>query len=111
MLDGFYVFHPGSSTKMYTPALERQGQAATFAADIVAVHGTVSFVITVEHKNLADATWGTATTFTPVSAAGLAQKDAVSLKEQVRLAFHFATGTGGDFVYLALAAIGWRAYD
>lgn len=110
-LDGFYVHHPGSSSMlMFTPEIVRQGQAATFVADIIAVHGTVSFVITVLHRNREDTTW-TGTPFTAIGSAGLAQKDVGNLKELIRFGFHFASGTVGDFVYLALSSIGWREYN
>ena len=110
-LDGFYIHHPGSSMVMYTPELASQGQAATFVADILAVHGTVSFVITVLHRNPEDTTWTGAGTFTAISAAGLAQKDVGSLKQLIRFGFHFASGSVGDFIYLALSSIGWREYN
>ncbi|MHC4957087.1 MAG: hypothetical protein ACYTGN_01835 [Planctomycetota bacterium] len=111
MLDGFYVHHPGDTTKMYTPEFAREGQAANFVADIIAVHGTVSFIITAEHRNREDTTRTTAATFSAISGTGVAQRGAESLKELIRFAFHFTSGTAGDFVYLALSSVGWREYN
>jgi hypothetical protein len=111
MLDGFYVHHPGSSMAMFTPEFAREGQAATFVTDVLAVHGTVGFVITVLHRNPEDTTWTGAATFAPISSAGLAQKDVGNLKELIRIGFHFASGTVGDFVYLVFSSIGWREYN
>ena len=111
MLDGFYVLHPGDTTKVYTPEFERQGQAANFVADVVAVHGTVSFIITVEHRNHEDTSWSTAATFSAISGTGVKERGGESLKELIRYAFHFTSSTAGDFVYLALSSIGWREYN
>ena len=111
MIVGSTILHPGGTTKYYSPSFPRGGQAATFTVDVTHVSGSIALMVTIEHKNADDTTWATATTLASIGSTGVATVDATSLKEEIRLAFHYTAGSAGDFVHLVVAAPAWRTYD
>ncbi|MHC4957084.1 MAG: hypothetical protein ACYTGN_01820 [Planctomycetota bacterium] len=111
MIVGSTIPYPGNTSKYYSPAFPRGGQAATFSLDVTHLTASPTLVVTIEHKNADDTTWATAATFTSITAVGVATKDATSLKEQIRIAFNYTAGSAGDFVHVVVAAPAWRTYD
>lgn len=70
--------------------------------------GAATLGVEIQHKNLSDVSWGTAASFTGITATGVFSKDASSLKEEVRLAFTYSGGAAGDFTHVVIAAPAWR---
>ena len=108
MLVSFYIIVMGG-TPVYSPSFPRGGEAATFIAEILALGGTPSLAIAIEHKNFEDTTWATAGSFSTITAAGIASKDATGLKEEIRIKFT-ATGTDGEGFCMLMPEPAWRPY-
>ena len=112
MIVGTTIFHDGTgTTPFYSPSFPRGGLAAIFSVDTTHISGAPTLVITVEHKNEDETTWGTAGTFTGITAPGVSTKDVTSLKEEVRLAFTYSAGSAGNFFHVIVSAPSWRPYN
>jgi hypothetical protein len=112
MLAGTYIFHDGSgTTAVHTPPFARRGQAATFTLDVTQKAGSPTMIVTIEHKNREDTDWSTLTTFSDITATGVASKDVGSLKELVRLAFTFTAGSVGNYYFVVFGRPSWRVYN
>lgn len=108
MITGFNLLVMGG-TSFYSPSFPRGGEAATFAVQTLAVLGSPSLAVDVEHKNYDDTTWTSAGAFTAITAIGMAFKDISSLKEEIRIKFT-PTGTDGDGFNLLVPSPAWRPY-
>ena len=112
MIIGTTIFHDGTgTTPFYSPSFPRGGLAAIFSVDTTHISGAPTLVITVEHKNEDETTWGTAGTFGSITGPGVSTKDVTSLKEEIRLAFTFSAGSAGNFFHLVISAPAWRPYN
>ena len=90
-LVGTYLLAAGQGTQ-YGPQIARQGNACHFLVNIIAWIGTPSSVlISVEHKNSKDTTWGTLVSFSAATGTGLIEADASGIKEQLRFAYMVTT--------------------
>ena len=110
MIIGKYLFHPGAATPVYSPTFGRRGLAANFSVDVSLVSGNPLLVITLEHKNHDETAFTAAGTFANITAAGVATKDFTDLKEELRLVYHFTTGSAGDFLHIVVGTPAWRPY-
>ena len=72
------------------------------------IGGSPALQVDVQHKNFSDTTWTSCGMFANITGTGVHLKDVTSLKQQLRLAFSFASGSTGDFVALRLLAPMWR---
>ena len=73
---------------VYTPAQPRPASTGLFAFNVTQVSssGSPSLVVTVQHKDSNDSTWGNHTDFAAVTTAGaVAPLSCANLKEQIRL--------------------------
>ena len=77
---------------------------------LVTVGDRIRMTVTVEHKNEAETSWTAADTFDSITGIGVATKDISNLKEQIRFAFTFTTGSSGDGFWVVVAAPAWRPY-
>jgi hypothetical protein len=111
MILGAQITHDGTGTDAYySPAFPRGGDAAVFSLDVTHKKGSPTMVVTVEDKNEADPSWGTAGTFSNITATGVATLDVATLSELVRFAFTFSAGSAGDFFHVIVPAPAWRPY-
>ena len=110
MIVGTTIIHDGTgTTPYYTPSFPRGGPAAVFSLEVTHfAGGTLILGAAIEHKNEADTSWGTAASFTNITAEGLSTKDVSGLKEEIRLAFTFSDGAVGNFAHIVIAAPAWR---
>jgi hypothetical protein len=97
----------GDAASYYSPIFARGGQGAKFSVETFNI--TLSgFGITVQHKNVADTAWTTLVSFSSITAAGVTDADATSIKEQLRFKYD-CTGTNAyDMVHFNMLAPAWR---
>lgn len=110
MLTGFYVLKGSGATK-YTGTFPRGGLSATFQIQVLDLVGSPTDLgAVVEHKNVEDATFATAATFSTINSVTVASVNATSIKEQVRYAFTPTATNAWEGFYIALPAPAWRQY-
>ena len=109
---GSVIVSAGTTDPIYTKPMPRGGASALVSLDVTQfASASTPFIVTVEHKNRSDTTWGTAGTFSGISGVGLQTKDISGFKEQVRLMMHWDTGTThGDYLLLEAINYSWRMY-
>ena len=109
MIVGTQITHDGTgTTRYYSPAFPRGGEAALFSLDATHKYGaSVAMDVAVEHKNSDETSWGVADTFSTISAVGVPTKDISGLKEQIRFSFTFSAGSAGNFFHV-VAPPAWR---
>ena len=110
-LVGELLMDDGSHTPYYSPPFSREGLAATFIADVThrQAAGGLTLLVSLEHRNLDDTTWSTAGSFAAISTVAVATKNITGLKELLRWAVTFSSGSAGEF-YWALFTTAWRPY-
>lgn len=93
----------------YTPPIVREALDATFSLETThfAVVGGGAVVVTVEHKDLADTSWGTADTFANITGTGVSTLTVSGLLEEIRFKVAFSGGGAGDMVHLLIAPVVW----
>lgn len=113
MVIGTTIFHLDGAA-YYSPEFGRGGLSATFSVDVTHLNltGATSVLITVEHRNSEDTSWGSAGSFAGIATLGPAQLDASDLKEIVRFKYEFTGGTpvAADAVHFLMQAPSWRPY-
>ena len=109
---GSVIVSAGTTDPIYTKPMPRGGASALVSLDVTQfASASTPFIVTVEHKNRSDTTWGTAGTFSGISGVGLQTKDISGFKEQVRLMMHWDTGTThGDSIVIEAINYSWRMY-
>ena len=108
MTTGFNLFVMGG-TALYSPSFPRGGEAALFSVEVLALLGSPSIAIAIEHKNMDDTSWTVAGSFSTISTAAVHTVDLSGLKEEIRLKFTL-TGTDGDGCNMLVAEPAWRPY-
>ena len=113
MIVGTTIFHDGSGTApFFSPSFPRGGLAAVFSMDVTHKNGaSLAMLVDVEHKNEDEVTFGSAGTFSSITATGIKTLDVIDIKEEVRLAFTFTAGSAGNFYHVVLSAPAWRPYN
>ncbi len=98
----------------YSLEFGRGGLAATFAVDVthIVLTGATSLLITVEHRNAEDTTWGTAGTFAGIGSVTPDTLDVSGLKEIVRFKYEFTGGSpvASDAAHFLMQVPSWRPY-
>ena len=109
---GSVIVSPGTTDPIYTKPMPRGGASALVSLDVTQfVSVSVGYVVTVQHKNEKDPSWGTAGSFAAISGTGLKTKDISGLKQLVRLMMHWDTGTThGDYLLIEAINYSWRMY-
>ena len=105
------VVHDGDgTTPYYSPPFGRGGEAAVFSIEVTHVDGSPTMVVGVDHRNVDESNWSSAGTFSDITAASVATKELSGLKEELRFAFTFTVGVGGDFMHVLIPAPMWLPY-
>ena len=112
MIVGTQITHDGTgTTPYYSPPFPRGGASALFSLETTHKFGaSLAMTVTVEHKNHDETTWGVADTFASVGSVAGFTKDITGLKEEIRFAFTFTAGSGGEFYHVVIAEPAWRPY-
>ena len=108
MLEYSFVIKAGSNTPYYCSGTTRQGASATFGVEVTHIGGSPELQVEVQHKNRADTSWTGCGWFTNITATDVHLKDVSGLKQQIRLAFSFASGSDGEFFGFRLLPAMWR---
>ena len=106
---GDWLFKAGGTT-MYGPTFGRGGLGVIFTVSILALLGSPSLTITVEHKNHDDTTFTTLGTFSLINAMGDFTKNLSGVKEEVRFAYSISATNDWEGVLLNMTAPAWRPY-
>ena len=95
------------SAVYYTPPIAREALDATFSLETTHFICSGSVVVTVEHKDFADASWATADTFASIAGTGVETLTVSGLKEEIRFKFGFSGGGPKEFAHIVVAAPTW----
>ena len=109
MIIGFNLFVMGGAA-FYSPSFGRGGEAALFSVELLALLGSPTIAIDVEHKNVEDTTWASAGSFTAITTTGVHTKDLSGLKEELRFKYTPTSATNGDGCNMIVPAPAWRPY-
>jgi len=71
----------------YSPAFPRGGDGANFTVQVFDLNDSPSFIITIQHKNVAETTWDDVDSFATIMAARVVSKRVSGLKEMVRFKY------------------------
>ena len=105
------VISPGSVSPVYSRPIPRGGEAVVVSLEVLDLNSTVNFEVSLEHKNSTDSSWTSLTSLPPIASAGVESKYVSGVKEMVRLAVQFATGTAvGDMANLGTFNLAWFQY-
>jgi hypothetical protein len=112
MILGFNLLYDTVGTTPYhTTPFPRRGNAALFSIQTTHYASGLTLNATVQHRNLEDASWTNAGSFSGITAAGLSTLDLSALKEQIRFAFTFSgSGALKDFYRVFIPPPAWRPY-
>ena len=106
-----YFYAGAGADPFYTPPMDRGGPSGTFGVEVSHLATSPTLTVTVEHKNRTETSWTTAGSFAAISATGVFQKDLSGLKQQIRVATSFASGSAGDMVRIAVLPVMWRQLE
>ncbi len=106
---GQWIFKAGGTT-MYSPSFGRGGLGCVFNATTLAMLGTPSLVITVQHKNHDDTTWASAGTFSSITTLNQFTQDLSPLKEEIRFAYVITATNDWEGFLLLMTSPTWRPY-
>jgi len=95
------------SAVYYTPPIGREAMKATFSLETTHFISAGAVVVTVEHKDFADAVWATADTFANITGIGTETLTVSDLKEEIRLKFGFSGGNPSGFAHIVVAEPTW----
>ena len=106
MIIGQTVFAAGS---YYSPWFPRQGDAATFACESIAVNGA-TLAITVQHKNMdtADSGATTAGTFSSITTATTTTQRVTALLELVRFKYVLTGADNTKWIHFRMLSPSWE---
>ena len=112
MILGFSLLYDAvGTTPYYTTSFLRRGLAALFSIQTTHVRGGLTLNAVVQHKNLEDASWTNAGSFSGITAAGLSTLDVTLLKQEIRFSFTFSgSGSLGHFFRVFIPPPAWRPY-
>ena len=105
---GFNLLVMGG-TALYSPSFPRGGEAALFSVEVLALLGSPSVAIDVEHKNSDDTAWTSAGSFSAITTIAVHLKDLSGLKEELRFKYT-SSGTNGDGCNMLVSEPAWRPY-
>lgn len=106
---GFWVFKAGGVT-LYFPSFPRGGLAAIFTATTLAMLGSPSLLITVEHKNQDDTSFALLGAFSSITTLNNFTKDLSGIKEEVRFTFTVSATNDWEGFNVLMTAPAWRPY-
>lgn len=109
MLTGFWVFKAGGTT-IYSIPFPRMGLGAIFAANILAMIGSPTLTLIVQHKNFEDTNWATVGTFSVISGISNPTLDLSPLKEMLRFGFTISSTNDSDGFLVNMTEPSWRPY-
>ena len=109
---GSVIVSPGTTDPIYTKPMSRGGASALVSLDVTQfVSASVGYIVTVEHRNRSDTSWGAAGVFSTITGTGLKTKDISGFKQLVRMMMRWDTGTThGDYLLLEAINYSWRMY-
>ncbi|MGE0143188.1 MAG: hypothetical protein AB7I19_14270 [Planctomycetota bacterium] len=98
------------SATYYSPWFSRAADAATFFLQLMHVSTNGQVLVTIEHKNIADAdsSASTAGTFSLASSVGTIAKAVSGLKELVRIKYAVAASSGSAWLHLRMLPPMWQ---
>jgi hypothetical protein len=105
---GFNLLVMGG-TALYSPSFPRGGEAALFSVEVLALLGSPSIAIDVQHKNYDDIAWTSAGSFSAITTIAVHPKDLSGLKEEIRFKYTLS-GTDGHGCNMLVAEPAWRPY-
>ncbi len=94
----------------YSPWFSRGSDAATFFLQTLHVSTNGQVIVTIEHKNMADAdsAASTAATFSTASAVGTIGMAATGLKELVRFKYAVSASSGSAWLHIRMLPPMWQ---
>ena len=95
------------SAVYYTPPIAREAMKAIFSLETTHFISAGAVVVTVEHKDFADAAWVTAGTFTNITGTGVETLTVSDLKEEIRFKFGFSGGGPLEFAHIVAPPPTW----
>jgi hypothetical protein len=107
---GQQVVNPSSLLPVYTLPERRGGESAVFVIDVLELMSAGSLLITIEHKNSEDTTWGGAGSFGAINAAGVVAKHVSGMKEMYRWTLALGTGVAAGDSYRLQKTVSWLPY-
>ena len=109
MLIGQWI-HKAGGTAMYGPTFGRGGLGCVFNATTLAMLGSPTLTITVEHKNPEDTTFTLLGAFSSITTLDNFMKDLSGIKEEVRLKYTISASADWEGFLLLMTAPAWRPY-
>lgn len=109
MLIGQWIFKAGGAA-MYGPTFGRGGLGCVFNATTLAMLGSPTLTITVEHKNHDDTAFTLLGTFSAITTLNNFGLDVSAIKEEVRFKYTISATNDWEGFLLLMTAPTWRPY-
>jgi len=107
MIIGSTFFRMGG-VAAYSPAFPRGGDGATFTVQVFDLNDSPSFIITIQHKNIADTSWDDLDSFATIMAAGVVSKSVSGIKEMVRFQYVISPPGSAKALFFEMEEVSWR---